>query len=152
MGIDHGHLQEYVLGPAARLLGIGDSPEARALLAGTVAVESAGGRWLHQKQGPAIGIFQMEPATHDDIWNNYIAHRPQAFIRIERRHPEAMHWDLRYSAIMARIHYLRVPEPLPLPSDVEGMGLYWKNHYNTLLGAGTVAKFVKAYREYTEGG
>ena len=49
--------------------------EAQWLLLGTAAVESSGGRYLYQIKGPARGIFQMEPRTGWDIWENYLVHR-----------------------------------------------------------------------------
>ena len=40
------------------------------------------------------------------------------------------------------------PEPLPEAQDVEGLAEYWKQHFNTPRGAGTVTRFVAAYREH----
>ena len=54
--------------------------------------------------------------------------------------------DLAYACAMARIHYLRKPEPLPAHDDIEGLARYWKEHYNTFLGKGTVEEFVHNYR------
>lgn len=44
------------------------------LLTGTCLVES-GLSWLEQIKGPALGIAQMEPATHDDCWVNYLRYQ-----------------------------------------------------------------------------
>ena len=33
-------------------------------------------------------------------------------------------------------------EALPEAGDIEGQGQYWKTHYNTPLGKGTVTKYV----------
>ena len=33
-------------------------------------------------------------------------------------------------------------EALPEAGDIEGQGQYWKAHYNTPLGKGTVTKYV----------
>lgn len=43
------------------------SKDAEELLVFTCAAESLGGTLLHQIQGPAVGIFQMEPNTYTDI-------------------------------------------------------------------------------------
>ena len=56
--------------------------------------------------------------------------------------------NLYYATAMARIHYLRRPERLPSAMDVEGLAQYWKDHYNTYLGAGTPEKAVKMYYQY----
>jgi hypothetical protein len=44
---------------------------AAQLLLGTALKESLQLKYRRQIQGPALGYYQMEPATHDDIWNNY---------------------------------------------------------------------------------
>ena len=126
---------------------------AENLVMGTAAVESRF-EWLKQLgNGPALGFFQMEPATHDDIWLNFLAYRDPLAARIRRAiqynggQPAAsrMIWDMRYAAIMCRVHYLRVKGALPSADDAEELGRYWKRHYNTNLGAGSVEKFTQAY-------
>ena len=43
---------------------------------GTAAVESRMGTYLRQIGGPALGIWQVEPATHLDCWDNWLDYRP----------------------------------------------------------------------------
>ena len=50
--------------------------------------------------------------------------------------------NLMYGAAVCRLCYYRKPDPLPEAGDVEGQGKFWKKHYNTPLGAGTVPKYV----------
>ncbi len=59
--------------------------------------------------------------------------------------------DLAYATAMCRVHYWRRPEPLPNAGDPEGMGEYWKQHYNSPLGKGTVERFAWRYRKYVLG-
>jgi len=130
------------------------SPAAVELLVGTAIQES---RITFVKQlgdGPALGVFQMEPATHDDIWENYLLHRPELAALVARatRYPgigmsHDMVGNLWYATAMARVHYRRVPEPLPEPGDLEGMANYWKDHYNTHQGAGTVEEYIEHWHE-----
>jgi hypothetical protein len=54
----------------------------------------------------------------------------------------------RYAAAMCRIRYLRVPAPLPAPDDIQAMANYWKEHYNTPLGAGTPEEFLDKWPQY----
>jgi hypothetical protein len=107
---------------------------------------------LQRGGGPALGIFQMEKETHDDIWNNWIEFRWQIFGRLKHYHFyknfERLGWDLMYSSIMARIHYFRVKEPLPKSDDIEGLAKYWKKYYNTEKGKGTVEEFIKNYKKF----
>ena len=120
-----------------------ESPAAEALLLGTALAES-GLQYLFQLGGgPALGVYQMEPATHDDIWKNYAAFRPALAQRVVELLAPWMHEDidqlvgnLPYATAMARLHYLRVSEALP--ETPQGMARYWKRHYNTASGAGTV--------------
>jgi len=51
--------------------------------------------------------------------------------------------NLAYATAIARVIYLRKPEALPAAFDIEGLAKYWKDHYNTYLGAGKVEDFVK---------
>jgi hypothetical protein len=128
------------------------SEAAEQLLLGTALVES---RLVHRRQiggGPARGFFQMEPATHDDIWNNFLEFRPGLAEKIKslRSSPAAnAHQELerndKYACAMARAHYLRAPEVLPEVGDLEGMAGYWKQYYNTPLGAGSVSKYLATW-------
>ncbi|WP_338332147.1 hypothetical protein [Acetobacter sp. LMG 32666] len=47
------------------------SDAAVNLLLGTALVES-GIYFLRQLRGPALGFWQMEPATHDDCWHTFL--------------------------------------------------------------------------------
>ena len=103
--------------------------------------------------GPAVSFFQMEPDTYHDIWNNYLSYKPEltdAVLRSIGAHdkPDATRliWDLRFSAIMCRIHYRRVPKALPDADDVWQLADYWKKYFNTVFGKGTEQEFVDNYR------
>ena len=50
--------------------------------------------------------------------------------------------NLMYGAAVCRLCYYRKAEALPEAGDIEGQGQYWKQHYNTPLGKGTVTKYV----------
>lgn len=122
------------------------------LLMGTASVESHLGTFISQVGGgPARGIMQMEPATERDIWENYIAFRLHLVPKIIKvcgvdGPGPWLKYNLAYQIAMARLHYLRVPEPLPDPGDEVGLAEYWKKHYNTPQGHGTVEKFVDNYQ------
>lgn len=128
------------------------SPAATELLMGTCAVESDFGRYLRQLfDGPARGVFQMEPDTEQDIWTNYLSYRPKIADRILTMCGvgEASEWaletNLAYQIAIARIHYLRVSEPLPEWDDVDGLAKYWKLYYNTPAGRGGPEDFYRKY-------
>lgn len=155
MSLDVRHVLAYVVRPALRTLGQGFASEAaEQLVLGTAAVES-GFRWLHQVgEGPAVGLFQMEPATYRDTWSNFLDHRPGLRLAVSSLASRAagdpppadeMAWNLRFAAAMCRIHYYRKPDPLPRARDVAGMADTWKRLYNTSRGAGTIDDFERAW-------
>ena len=155
MGIHPDQLLRYVIRPALTLLDM-QSPAAEALLLGTAAQESHCGRYLHQlRNGPALGIFQMEPATYHDIWANYIHFQPKIQKRLAilwpmQPEPEEMVFNLLFAAIMCRLHYRRVHEPLPQAEDLSGLAQYWKTHFNTHLGRGTTSEFITNWYKFME--
>lgn len=150
MGISANHLRELVIRPTLRQINLW-SEAAENLLMGTAAQESLMGRWLKQVNGPALGIFQMEPATHEDLYDNYLFYHADL--------EDAMHgllaprlpmldqlvWNLAYATACCRIQYYRFPEPLPAAHDIDGLAMYWKTRWNTAKGKGTVEEFVKNY-------
>jgi hypothetical protein len=138
------------------------SEAAVNLLMGTAAQESQFGTYLRQLNGgPAVGVFQMEPDTMMDIWQNYLRNRLQladdVFFATRMvwfdtpPDTDIMEYNLAYAIIMARLHYRRVPEPLPEADDIKGLARYWKKYYNTPKGAGTEAEFVRNYKKYVIG-
>jgi hypothetical protein len=133
------------------------SEAAVELLVGTALKESGGLRWRRQlHDGPARGLFQMEQATYDDIWVNYLAFRPMLGNAIRSAFTpagaalefEQITNDDAYAAAMARLKYYRVPAPLPPAGNVTAQAEYWKTHYNTRLGKGTVAGYVETWTTY----
>lgn len=96
--------------------------------------------------GPARGFWQMEPATERDIWENYISYRPSLKDKLHATvepGDDLENSDL-YACAMCRLHYLRVPESLPAADDIDAQARYWKAHYNTATGKGTVEHFIKS--------
>ena len=75
-----------VVEPGLSAIGL-DSQAARELLLGT-ALQETGLRNIQQVGGPALGYFQMEPATHDDIWENFLAYRPDLAARVKALLPD----------------------------------------------------------------
>lgn len=145
MGLNAHQLAAIIIKPA--LVNIGYwSEAAEELLLGT-AIQESNLTFLHQQGGGhAVGLWQMEPATHDDIWKNYLASKVKLGLSILGNYhiPDANRaaYDLRYAAAMCRVHYLRVPEALPVVGDRAGQSAYWKRWYNTIHGAGTVQEYL----------
>jgi len=153
--MDASQLRKYIVRPALKCIGL-YSDVAEDLVMGTAAQESHLEFVKQLGGGPALSLFQIEPATHVDYWTNYLAYREELSERIlkavgisdGRPDHSRLVWDLRYSAMMCRIHYRRIRSPLPQHGDVEGYAHYWKKYYNTSLGAGTEEEFMKNWKKY----
>lgn len=150
--IDGSQLRTLVIKPALMDL-VMFSEEALELLTFTCATESQGGTYLKQIKGPALGIFQMEPATYNDIWQNYINNHNDIKLKLLHNFnapvmpdEERMIYDLRFATAMARIHYLRIPEPLPRLHDLDGLWDYYKKYYNTAAGKADYHGAMNAYQ------
>ncbi|WP_136487860.1 hypothetical protein [Vibrio sp. H11] len=145
-----------VVRPTLQKLGL-YSRAAEQLVVGTIYQESRAEYLVQLNHGPALGLVQMEPATYHDIWNHFLAYnRPLANKITELAamesldddmlpHPTQLVTNLAFAVAMCRVHYWRVKEPLPAAGDVPGLAAYWKAHYNTELGDGTEAEFIKHF-------
>lgn len=148
-----GDFRELVVRPALEGVNLW-SPIAEELLMGTAAVES-GFEALEQKRGPAVGVFQVEPLTHHDLYYNYLAYRPELedkalFWASSRSYPrprdDELAWNLRYAAVICALIYHRRRAVIATDNaDPAALAKRWKLVYNTPLGAGTVEHFVAAY-------
>ena len=136
------------------------SQNAEELLMLTAAAESELGTYVYQRRGPAKGFFQMEPATHNDIVSNFLYYRlerfkPTAIDILTPMNVDRLETDIEYMILMARIHYLRVADPIPTLADAQSyreyiteLAEYWKRHYNTILGKGTVQAALSKYNTF----
>lgn len=157
-GILASELRQYIIRPTLQNLDLW-SPAAENLLLGTAAQESQLGYYLVQRNGPALGIYQIEPATHRDVWTHYLSYRLPLADRVSKLTvsspkltvPDTMLiTNLAYTTAIARIIYQRAAQPLPPADDIEQLANYWKQHFNTPLGKGTVIEFIQNYKEYIQ--
>ena len=101
---------------------------------------------------PAIGFWQIEPATMYDMMRNYLSYRPKYKEVLEGMGMEFKGDDIEISVManmgvqagLCRLHYRRDSKPIPSWDDLEAQGQYWKRVYNTVKGRGTVKHFMKA--------
>jgi hypothetical protein len=120
------------------------SDSAVNLLMGTCAQESRFGTYLRQKEGPALGIMQIEPTTFNWLRDKYKTKYPW----LADCTADELEGDLCLSIIMARLRYAVVPAALPDANDINELAKYWKKYYNTAMGAGTVEEFTANYKTY----
>lgn len=134
------------------------SENAEELLVFTCAAESVGGTYLKQVSGRALGIYQMEPETYNDIWQNYIQKKPSIgmilfsnFNSIFMPSEEIMIYDLRFATAMARLFYHRIPHPLPNKNDPNEIWEYYKQYYNTEKGKAEKHSSISKYLQFIHG-
>lgn len=155
LGLDVGHVREHVRAALQHI----DlwSPSAENIVLGT-GVHESHLRYLKQLgNGPAIGLFQMEPFTYKDLWATYIQPRVQLAEKLRELASyasytillpppaEEMGWNIRYAAAMCRVFYRRLPDALPAADDAHGMAALWKARYNTPAGKGTIEQALPAF-------
>lgn len=147
-------LRLYVVRPVLQHLEM-HSEAAENLLLGTALVES-GGEYLHQVKGPALGLWQCEPATWADLWTNYLAFRPALAAKMhELETPAAltegaieMVGNLWYAAAVCRlIYFSRVRGDLPDARDALGLAKTYKFAWNTAAGKATVERALPHFQE-----
>ena len=128
------------------------SDDALALVVRTGMAES-GYRALkgYGEGNPAIGFFQIEPATMNEMIDNYIKYRSHykknlisLGMNFKKDTIMSVMSNIGVQAALCRIHYRRDKHSIPSWDDLEGQAKYWKRVYNTPKGRGTVKHFVRA--------
>ena len=98
--------------------------------------------------GPAVSFWQIEPATINDIWVNYILYRKPLVQKayelgfIEDEMDFSVMTNIGVAIFFTRIYYRR--KPGAIPKTTEERAEYWKKHYNTEQGKGTVKHYIEA--------
>ena len=142
------------------------SEAAENLVLGTAVQESLLA-WVKQRgSGPALGFYQMEPATAADICHRFLSTRASLAASLAKAAwphvssaPAYSHLskqdiarllveDMRFATIMCRLRYWMMPQPLPAATDIDGLSNYWKRWYNTPLGRGRAGEWADKYRRF----
>jgi hypothetical protein len=146
-GLNLTQLKYDVVEPALVAIGLA-STAALNLVTGTALVES-GAQYVRQRDnGPALGLWQVEPATETDIWLTFLGYNTalaaqvktllQPYNSVDQRTAQLVA-NMAYGAAIARLKYRRAREPLPVWNDAAAMAAYHKRIYNTALGAANAA-------------
>ena len=109
--------------------------------------------------GPALGLYQVEPKTHDDVWANFLAYKPGLATKVlqllgDENPLHGLQYNDAYATAIARMKYFRAEkrEDLPSAGDIDGMATYWKDYYNTKRGKGTEDEFVRDWNQFMSPG
>lgn len=136
------------------LLRIGKwSQAAENIVVGTAAHESGGFKYRRQVGGPALGLFQIEPVTHDSIRNEWHKTHPEIIDLLDKYlipgHDavDQLVDNDHYAAGICRLKYAGVKDPLPDAYDIPGLAAYYVKFYNA-GGKATAQEFVDDYHRY----
>jgi hypothetical protein len=157
-------LHDYIIKPTLKYMGGNyNSVEARFLLLCTASIESDCGHFIKQVNGPALGIWQMEPATNNDIWvncdalkdNSAMAHAVSSLVMLPFEEIEHLIYSPMYACAMARLKYSMTPKELPAYNggtdlDLDMFYRYYKTYYHGVdhngneLGKSSFSKWLSA--------
>jgi hypothetical protein len=142
------------------------------LLFGTAAQESSL-KWERQRsplwsgQTGGFSKWQLETGSIIDSClmlqkNPYLNRRALAFLFDDPHALDCLDWfnKMTFNGLLwalrlndndtlgilfARLHYMRIPTPIP--ASIEDQAHYWKQHYNTPLGAGTTSQYLQNWND-----
>jgi len=144
-------VRDLIIMPVLRTLDLpSDRPTngvaACELLMGTAMQESRF-EALHQYGGgPALGLWQMEPATatYNWTWLNTKADIKASVMKFVtgQNWNDQLVGNLYLACALARIDYYRQPAPLPAAGDLPAQAAYYKQYYNTPAGAATIEEYI----------
>lgn len=125
------------------------------LLLGTALQESM---LIYRKQinGRAMGLFQVEEITYKDYYNSYLIRKKDLLGKVlavgqYSSYPKdyrVVKDNDKFACALACIHYYRIPKKLPIAGDIEGQSRYYKQYYNTPLGAATLEEYIDKWNRY----
>lgn len=173
MRLDPGWWRRQVVRPALERVGLW-SESAEVLLVGTALAESRLS-WLRQLGGgPALGPYQVEPATHRSLWADLLRYRLQLAVdvlelaggtasdlptyrwtaladRLQHHlvastHTTSIPQMWWYATAVARCRYLWDRNPLPPADDPEALAAYYVRVYNA-GGKATIEGSTKHMQE-----
>lgn len=153
MGICPSELLLLVIRPTLQYLGE-DSQSAQTLMVATAAIESGLGFHLTTQHSQGLGVFQISPERHQEIWDQYLAKDPELASKVRGlasqheflSHPhEELATNLRYATAIAWLVYKRNNCPLPAADDIPSMAKFWKAHFHHQPQA-SIKSFVKCYK------
>ncbi|WP_257285342.1 hypothetical protein [Endozoicomonas sp. SESOKO1] len=155
MGICAKELRHYVVRPALKHLDMW-SPTGENLLLGTAAIESGLGFHLKLANHQALGIYQISPRMHRNIWDFFLA--PHAELSSKVRglasqreflsHPHhELATNLVYATAIAWLIYHRSGIQIEAidKEDITAMGRLWQKRFHS-RNPGTIQSFCESYQ------
>lgn len=156
MGICASELRHYVVRPTLKHMGMW-SQTAENLLLGTAARESGLGFHLKQANTQALGIYQISPKMHRNIWDHFLATKSDlsslvrglASQREFLSHPHhELATNLAYATAIAWLIYWRTGIDFKAidSKEIKSLGKVWQKNFHSRC-PGTVESFMHSYQE-----
>lgn len=120
-----------------------------SLIIETAATESFFGKEITQRRGPALGVFQMEPATYTCIQDNYLKYNNSIRLYIlgykdrSLSNIDNLKTNIPYQTAYAITLYARYgAHEIEDLSSINVRAQIYKQIWNTYKGSGSVEKFL----------
>ena len=131
-------------------IGLGKYGTAKEMIIETAIAETALGQIEDKTVGAGMGLTQFDELPFNDIRNRCKKLQPQIQkdLKIDI---SLVEWDdLRYNQFLAllftrMLYWLKSD---PIPETIEERAAYWKLHYNTKLGKGTIEHYLEMNKIY----
>ena len=131
-------------------IGPGKYNTAVHMIIETAVAETGLGRIEDKTDGAGMGITQFDKIPFNDIRNRSIKLRPiilkELGVDISKVDWDDLRYNIFLSLLFARLLYWLKGEPIP--QTIEERAAYWKLHYNTKLGKGTVEHYLMMNEKY----
>ena len=131
-------------------IGHGKYETAKEMIIETAIAETGLGQIEDKTVGAGMGLTQFDDKPFQDIRDRSIKLRPKI---LKELHIDIslVEWDdLRYNQFLAllftRLHYWLKGDPIP--ATIEERAKYWKLHYNTVQGKGTVEHYLAMNKKF----
>lgn len=123
---------------------------AKEMIIETAITETGLGQIEDKTVGAGMGLTQFDDKPFQDIRDRSIKLRPKILKEL-KIDISLVEWDdLRYNQFLAllftRLHYWLKGDPIP--ASIEERAKYWKLHYNTVQGKGTIEHYLEMNRKY----
>ncbi len=131
-------------------IGHGKYETAVHMIIETAVTETGLGRLEDKTDAAGMGITQFDKIPFADVRDRCIKLKPQIEkdlgVDITKVDWDDLRYNIFLSLLFARLLYWLKGEPIP--KTIEERASYWKLHYNTKLGKGTVEHYLEMNKKY----
>jgi F420-0:gamma-glutamyl ligase-like protein len=131
-------------------IGNGKYNTAKEMIIETAIAETGLGQIEDKTNGAGMGLTQFDKFPFDDIKKRNMRLRDKILKELGVDIALVEWDDLRYNDFLAllftRLHYWLKGDPIP--KTIEERARYWKLHYNTSAGKGTVEHYLEMNRKF----